>query len=408
MSMIVVLQIAFLTAFVLVLTSAVLVTRRLVLPSGNVSILVNDADRLTVPAGSKLLWTLAEQGVILPAACGGRGSCGQCRIIMTQGGGEPGLTERAQLTRDELKHDWRLACMVTVREDLSINVPESVLAARRWSCRVKSRRLVSAFQLELVLEIEAAEDFQFEAGGYVLLEAPMGETRFADFDIDEKYRPDWEQSNLFEHVARRDVAVQRAYSMANPPHEKGIASFVIRIALPPAHAPAGTPAGMVSSYAFGLGVGDSVTIAGPFGTFRAAESDREMVFVGGGAGIAPLRSIILDQLLHRKTGRRITFFYGVRSLRDLCFAEEFEALARRFENFSWQVALSELQPGDHWEGQTGFIHSVLERQFLCNHPAPEDVEFYICGPPVMASAVIAMLEDVGVDRDQIFFDDFGS
>ena len=402
------LQIAFLTTFVLVLASAVLVTRRLVLPSGNVSIRVNDADRLIVPAGNKLLWTLAEQGIILPAACGGRGSCGQCRVIVSQGGGEPRLTEREQLTPDELRRDWRLACMVTVRDDLSINVAEDVLAARRWSCKVQSRRLVSAFQLELVLEIENGDEFQFEAGGYVLLEAPAGETRFADYVIDDEYRSIWEQNKLFRHVAPRDVAIQRAYSMSNPPHDKGIASFVIRIALPPAHAPAGTPAGLVSSYAFGLGVGDSVTISGPFGTFRATENDNDMVFVGGGAGIAPLRSIILDQLLYKRTERRITFYYGVRTSGDLCFVEEFDELVRRFENFSWQVALSEPQPDDQWDGPTGFIHTLLDRQFLRDHPAPEDVEYYICGPPVMASAVIGLLEDAGVDRDHIFFDDFGN
>lgn len=403
----IVLTMALFTTIVVVLTGIVLFARRLLVPSGEVSILINDSRSLTVPVGDKLLWTLAGQGVHLPAACGGRGSCGQCRLVVERGGGEPLLTETAQISRLDLKEHVRLACQVIVRDDLAINLPEDILEARRWICRVKSNRNISTFLTELVLELEDADDFEFEPGAYILLEAPPGHTRFADFDIEDEYQTVWQGNRLFELVAERDDKAVRAYSLANHPLEQGILKLVIRIALPPPNAPPGTLPGQVSSYAFGLKPGETAAISGPFGTFRAQDTDREMVFIGGGAGIGPLRSIIFDQLLHKRTGRKITFFYGARALRDLCYQAEFDALATRFANFGWHVALSEPRDEDDWSGPTGFIHTVAYDEYLGKHPRPEEAEYYVCGPPVMSNSVIAMLEDLGVERDCVMLDDFG-
>jgi len=325
----IVLTIVMLTTIIVVLASIVVLARRLLVPSGDASILINDSRSMFVPAGDKLLWTLAEQGVYLPAACGGRGSCGQCRLVVERGGGEPLLTEMAQISRRDLKRNWRLACMVTVREDLAINLPEAIFEARQRTCRVRSNRNVSTFQTEIVLELDAADEFEFEPGSYMLLAAPPGQTRFTDFDIEENYRQEWQRNDdLLDLVAERDELTVRAYSITNHPLERGVVTFLIRIALPPPNAPAGTLPGKVSSFAFGLKPGDTVTISGPFGNFRAQDSTREMVFIGGGAGMAPLRSMIFDQLLHKKSGRKITFFYGARSLSDLCYQADFDELAR--------------------------------------------------------------------------------
>jgi Na+-transporting NADH:ubiquinone oxidoreductase subunit F len=404
----IVLTMVTLTTIVVVLVGIVLLARRLLVASGNVSILINDSRNLLVPAGDKLLWTLAGQGVYLPAACGGRGSCGQCRLVIERGGGEPLLTEMAHISHRDLKQHWRLACMVTVREDLAINLPEAIFKARQWACRVRSNLNVSTYQTELVLDLDAADELDFEPGSYMLLAAPPGETRFADFDIEEEYRQEWQRNHLFDLVAERDESAMRAYSIANHPLEQGVVMFLVRIALPPPDAPDGTPPGKVSSYAFGLKPGDTVTISGPFGSFRARDSTREMVFIGGGAGMAPMRSMIFDQLLHKKSGRKITFFYGARSLRDICYQSDFDELAARFDNFDWYVALSEPQADSEWAAQTGFIHTVVYDAFLEKHPHPEQAEYYVCGPPVMSNAVLGMLEDLGVDRNNVFFDDFGN
>lgn len=404
----IVLTIVLLTTIVVVLASAVLIARHLLVPSGDVSILINDSRRITVPAGDKLLRALAKHGVFLPAACGGRGSCGQCRLVVNRGGGEPLQTEMAHINRRELRNHWRLACMVTVREELAISLPESVLEARQWTCRVQSNRSISTFQAEIVLTLDNPDDFRFEPGSYVLLHAPPGQTRFADFEIADDYSEEWRQHQLFDIVVDRSETTTRAYSMANHPLEQGVVTFVVRIALPPPNAPAGTPPGRVSSYVFGLKAGERVTVSGPFGTFHARDSQREMVFIGGGAGIAPLRSMIYDQLLHKKSGRKISFFYGARSLRDLCYRTEFNELAAKHDNFEWHVALSEPRSSDQWSGATGFIHTVVYQRYLQEHPRPEEAEYYVCGPPVMSNAVLGMLEDLGVGRDNVFFDDFGN
>lgn len=408
MSMQTAITILLLPMIVLALSGIVLLARWRLAPSGEVSILVNDGQSLTVPAGNKLLESLAGEGIYLPSPCGGRGSCGQCRVVVERGGGEPLLTESAQISRRDLDRNLRLACQVVVRDDLAIRLPEDLLEARRWSCRVASNRNISTLLTELVLEVDEADEFDFEAGAYVLLEAPAGNTRFADFDIEAEYRPFWEQNRLFDLVAHRPEPVTRAYSLANPPEKDGKAALVIRIALPPAGAPSGTPPGQVSSFAFALKPGDTVTIAGPYGMFQAQDTDREMVFIGGGAGMGPLRSIILDQLRNRQSSRKITFFYGARSNRDLCYVDEFDALASEFGNFEWHVALSNPEKDTEWTGPIGFIHQIAYDKFLEQHPRPEEIEYYLCGPPVMSNAVIAMLEDLGVEAQNIFHDDFGS
>jgi len=389
------------------LTLLVHLARRALLPGGQVEIIVNDSRRLRVAAGSKLLDALGDVQILLPSPCGGRGSCGQCRVTVNSGGGEPTLNESSQLSRRDLRRRWRLACQVPVSNELSVRVPDALLDARTWQATVCENRSIATFLTELVLHIEDAQDFKFEAGAYLLLHAPAGSTRFSDFSIDEAYRSEWQRLKLLNLQVERKEALTRAYSLANAPIEPNVVSMVIRIALPPAGAHRNLPPGRVSSYAFGLKTGDRVTVSGPFGTFRARETDRDMIFIGGGAGIGPLRSIILDQLTVKRTNRLLRLFYGARSRRDLCYRDEFDALATRHDNFEWCVALSDPDQDDDWHGPVGFIHNVAATRYLDAQAAPEDAEYYICGPPVMSDAVIAMLEDFGVEQDSILFDDFG-
>jgi Na+-transporting NADH:ubiquinone oxidoreductase subunit F len=298
--------------------------------------------------------------------------------------------------------------MVTVRENLSIRLPPALLEAKQWRSRVRSNRNLTTYLKELVLEAPEDLELPFEAGEYVLLEADPQRIRFADFDIDAEYRAEWERHGLFDLVADIEVKTTRAYSLASYPSERGILKLVVRIAIPPPSAPPDAPPGRVSSYLFGLKPGDVATLSGPFGEFHASDSDREMVFVGGGAGIAPMRAIIFDQLLRKRTHRKMSFWYGARSLRELCYADDFERLAATHDNFGYHVALSQPEEGSGWQGSRGLIHTVLYRQYLQDHPCPEEAEYYLCGPPLMSGAVLAMLEDLGVDRDSVFFDDFGT
>jgi Na+-transporting NADH:ubiquinone oxidoreductase subunit F len=317
-------------------------------------------------------------------------------------------TETQHISRREAAEGYRLACMLKVREDLSIQVPAGILEAERWNCRVVSNRKLSTYLMELTLAPPAGEAISFEAGDYVLVEAPAGRVRFADFQIDPDYRADWERHDLLGYEVDIPEPTTRAYSLGNPPSEGDVLVLVIRIALPPVNAPSGTPPGKVSSYLFGLRPDDEVAISGPFGEFHARESDREMILIGGGAGIAPLRAIVRDQLIGRNSGRRMSFWYGCRNLKELVYAEEFRALAEQHENFTYHVALSRPDPEDDWRGSREFVHKLVYDEYLQHHPRPEDAEYYLCGPPMMSSAVLAMLEDLGVERDSIFFDDFGS
>ncbi len=397
-----------LTLIVLVLVITVTLARRLVIPSGSAALVINGQAPFPVALGEKLLPALAEHRIYLPAACGGRGTCGQCRVSLLEGGGELLPIERSHINRNEAAAGVRLACQVVVKQDLEVRLPEEFLGVEKWTCTVRSNRNVSTFMKELMLALPAGRHLAFAAGSYVLIHAPPYSVRFADFDIDPTYRQEWERHGLLAAESHVREPVQRAYSMANPPQQDDSVMLVVRIATPPPGAPAGTPPGQVSSYIFGLEPGDEVELSGPFGHFRALDSDREMVFVGGGAGIAPLRSIILDQLLRVGTTRKMSFWYGSRSLRDLCYLEDFEALAREHDNFSFHVALSEPAADSPWEGPIGFIHTVVYQQYLKNHPAPEEAEYYLCGPPVMSNAVIDMLEDLGVRHESILLDDFGA
>jgi len=400
--------VALFTAVVMVLVAIITAARALLLPSGSVTIVLNDVRRLVVRPGDKLLPTLATERVFLPAACGGGGVCGLCRVRVLEGGGAILPVERARIGRRDARRGYRLACQVPVKRDMRVEIPAEFVEARQWRCRVLSNRNVATFIKETVLELPPGEDVEFRAGGYIQVHVPPHHLSFASFDIDERFREDWEREGLFGLRSHVDTELTRAYSMANYPGERGRILLNVRIATPPPGVPAGTPPGKGSSYLFGLKPGDEVKISGPFGEFFIHESDAEMVYIGGGAGMAPLRSHILELLEGRRSRRRISYWYGARSRRELFYTEEFEALAREHDNFTFRVALSEPLPADDWKGPTGFIHQVVHDEYLARHPAPEEIEYYICGPPLMSAAVLRMLDDLGVEPQHIFFDDFGA
>ncbi|MFT4862550.1 MAG: Na+-transporting NADH:ubiquinone oxidoreductase subunit F [Pseudohongiellaceae bacterium] len=398
--------VALFTVVVMLLVSMILVARSKLVSSGNVSIEINGDPEKTieVPAGGKLLNTLADAGIFLSSACGGGGTCAQCRCQIIDGGGSMLPTEEGHFTRGEAKANWRLSCQVAVKQDMKIEVAPEFFGVKKWECTVLSNDNVATFIKELVLEIPAGESVKFRAGGYVQLEVPPHEVRYKDFDIGEEYRGDWEKFGLFNVVSKAPDTTIRAYSMANYPEEKGVIKFNIRIATPPP----GTdlPAGKMSSYVFGLKPGDKVQVFGPYGEFFAKETKNEMVFIGGGAGMAPMRSHLFDQLRRLHSDRKISFWYGARSLREMFYQEDYDELAAENDNFEWHVALSDPQPEDNWDGMTGFIHNVVLENYLKEHPAPEDCEYYMCGPPMMNAAVIRMLKDLGVQDENIALDEF--
>ena len=406
MDMTIVFGVGMFTAIVLLLVVIILYARSHLVSTGDVTILINGEKSITVPAGGKLLQTLSEAELFLPSACGGGGTCAQCKCIVSDGGGSMLPTEEAHFTRRDGDEGWRLSCQVAVKQDMKIQVPEEVFGVKQWECTVESNPNVATFIKELTLRLPEGESVDFRAGGYVQLECPPHQVKYADFDIDEEYRGDWEHFGFFklESVVTEDVI--RAYSMANYPEEKGVVKFDIRIATPPPGSE-GIPCGQMSSWVFGLKPGDKVKVYGPFGEFFAKDTDAEMVFIGGGAGMAPMRSHIFDQLKRLHSKRKISFWYGARSLREMFYQDEYDQLAAENENFQWQVALSDPQPEDNWEGYTGFIHNVLFEEYLKDHPAPEDCEYYMCGPPMMNAAVIQMLTDLGVEPENILLDDFG-
>ena len=395
------------TVIVLSLVVLILVARSWLVSRGDVTIEINGERKITVPAGGKLLQTLAGQDIFLSSACGGGGSCAQCKCIVESGGGEMLPTEEAHFTRRDASEGWRLSCQTPVKQDMKIRVPEEVFGVRKWECTVESNFNVATFIKELTLRLPEGESVDFRAGGYVQLECPPHEVAYKDFHIQDEFRADWDKFNLWRFVSRVNEPVVRAYSMANYPGEKGIVKFNIRVASPPPKGGDNIPPGKMSSWVFNLKPGDKVTVYGPFGEFFAKETDNEMVFIGGGAGMAPMRSHIFDQLKRLKSKRKISFWYGARSLREAFYVDEFDQLAKENPNFTWTLALSDPLPEDNWTGPTGFIHNVLYENYLKDHPAPEDCEFYMCGPPVMNAAVIKMLTDLGVERDSIFLDDFG-
>ncbi len=402
----IILGVVMFTIIVLVLVGIILSARAKLVASGDVTILVNGEKEIVAAAGGKLLQTLSGAGLFLPSACGGGGSCAQCKCIVESGGGEMLPTEASHFTKREAKEGWRLSCQVPVKENMHIEVEDDVFGVKQWECTVESNPNMATFIKELTLKLPEGENVDFRAGGYVQLEAPAHHVQFKDFDIEEEYRGDWEHFGFFNLESKVDEPVIRAYSMANYPEEKGVVKFNIRIATPPPRTE-GLPPGQMSSYVFSLKPGDTITVYGPFGEFFAKDTDAEMVFIGGGAGMAPMRSHIFDQLRRLKSDRKISFWYGARSLRELFYQDEYDQLASENENFEWHVAMSDPQPEDNWEGLTGFIHNVLFEQYLKDHPAPEDCEFYMCGPPIMNQSVIQMLKDLGVEDENIMLDDFG-
>jgi Na+-transporting NADH:ubiquinone oxidoreductase subunit F len=390
------------------LVAVLLVARARLVPSGEVRLSVNDDPdhSLTVRAGSTLLDTLAQQGVFVPSACGGQGTCGVCKVKVTHGGGTLLPTERTQVNRAEAASGVRLSCQLKVKEDLAIELPPEIFDARSWTCTVRSNRNVATFIKELVVELPEGESVPFRAGGYVQVQSKPYRVSYRDFDIEERFRGDWDRFDMWRYVGEADEPESRAYSMANYPGEEGVLMLNVRIASPPPDQP-DVPPGIVSSYLFSLKPGDELMVSGPFGEFFARETDAEMMFIGGGAGMAPMRAHIFDQLLRLDTRRRITFWYGARSLKEAFYVEDFDRLAREHDNFEWHLALSEPLPEDDWSGPTGFIHQVALDAYLDRHPAPEDVEYYLCGPPPMIRACEKMLSDLGVDPENVMYDEFG-
>ena len=390
-----------------ILVTLIVVAKKTLLPAGEVTIAINEAKRFVAAPGSKLLTTLAEHGVILSSACGGGGSCGQCRCIVKEGGGSILPTERAHINNRDAKIGMRLACQVLVKHDLKIEVAPEMLEAKKWHCTVRSNKNVATFIKELIIDLPAGEEVNFQAGGYIQIEVPPHSLAYADFDIDERFLADWTKFKMFQYRSHVHAPVTRAYSMANYPGEKGIIKLNVRIASPPPSSEKAVPPGQVSSYIFNLKPGDEVTIAGPFGEFFMDDSDSEVMLIGGGAGMAPLRSHIFDLFKGKQTKRKVSYWYGGRSRREVFYDDEFRELEKQYDNFSFYLALSEPQPEDNWTGYTGFIHLVVYEQYLKDHPAPEDINYYICGPPMMTSAVFKMLDDLGVEQENIHADDFG-
>ena len=403
----VLLGVAMFTLVVLALVVLILLAKARLVASGDVTISINDQKTISAPCGGKLLGALADAGIFVSSACGGGGTCGQCLVKVLAGGGDILPTERTHINRRAACEGERLSCQVAVKQDMRVEVPREALETKKWHCKVHSNHNVATFIKEFVLDLPPGEEVAFKPGGYIQIEAPPYTAVYKDFDIEPEYRADWDKYNVWQYVSKVDEPVIRAYSMANYPGEKGIIMLNVRIASPPPRAPAGTPPGKMSSYIFNCKPGDEVTISGPYGEFFIQDTDSEMVYIGGGAGMAPLRSHIFELFKDRKTKRKVSYWYGGRSKRELFYVDQFRAIEKEFSNFEFNIALSDPLPEDQWDGYTGFIHQVLHDQYLQQHPAPEDIEYYICGPPMMNAAVFKMLEDLGVEQDNIFYDDFG-
>jgi len=395
------------TTIIMTLVGVVLMVRSRLVATGEVELIVNQAEPKTVAAGIQLLDALTGLGIHLPSGCGGKGTCGQCRVVVLKGGGVIMPIEQARVTKREAKQGVRLACQVAVRDNISVQVPDEVFGVEQWQCKVQSNENVATMIKELVLELPQGREISFRAGSYIQITAPPYTARFADFDIAPVYRDEWDRLDLSRHISTSKTEETRAYSMANYPDEKRTVVLDVRVAIPPPGKIGVVPPGIVSSYLFSLKPGDKVTVSGPFGHFFAAETRNEMIFVGGGVGMAPMRSHILDQLKRQRSGRKISFWYGARSKLELFYVKDFDALELEHTNFSWVVAISDERPDDQWTGRTGFIHDVLYEEYLKDHPAPETCEYYVCGPPMMMRAVRKMLDNLGVDADSIYYDDFG-
>ena len=395
------------TLVVLALVGIILLARNSLVNTGAVKIMVNGQKEIEVPAGGKLMGALGDAGILVSSACGGGGTCAQCLVKVHSGGGDILDTEKGHISKGEAREGCRLSCQVAVKQDMEVEVPEEAFETKKWECTVRSNDNVATFIKELVLELPEGEDVNFKAGGYIQIECPPHTVNYKDFDIGEEYHPDWDKFDVWRYVSNVEEDVVRAYSMANYPGEKGIIMLNVRVASPPPRAPEDTPPGKMSSFIFNLKPGDKVTISGPYGEFFIKETQSEMLYVGGGAGMAPLRSHIFELFKNLKTGRKVSYWYGGRSLRELFYIDEFRQIEKDFPNFTFHLALSEPLPEDNWTGLTGFIHQVVIDNYLKDHPAPEDIEYYYCGPPMMNKCVLQMCEDFGVEPENISFDDFG-
>jgi len=395
---------------IMLLVIMLLFARDKLSPKGDVTLQINDRE-LVVSPGSNLLSTLSGNGIFLPSACGGGGTCGMCRCQLMEGGGSILPTETGFFTRKEQQNHWRLGCQVKIREDLTIKLPESVLGIKKWECEVVSNMNVATFIKEFVVKLPEGESLDFQPGGYIQIDVPKYETSFKDFSIEEEYRSDWDKFKMWNLGIKNTEETFRAYSMANYPAEKNLIKLNIRIATPPWEKAKNNfmnvPPGICSSFIFSRKKGDKVMISGPYGEFHIKNTNSEMVYIGGGAGMAPLRSHIFHLFHTLRTNRKVSYWYGARSLREIFYEDEFRAIEKEFPNFKFYIALSEPLPEDKWTGLTGFIHQVLLDNYLGKHEEPEDIEYYFCGPPVMNNAVVKMLDDLGVPQENIAFDDFG-
>ncbi|MDV6029570.1 MAG: NADH:ubiquinone reductase (Na(+)-transporting) subunit F [Phycisphaera sp. RhM] len=402
----VILGIAMFTLVVVALVVLILGAKAQLVASGPVKIMINDQKEIEVPAGGKLLGALADAGVFVSSACGGGGTCAQCKVKVHEGGGEILATEKDHISKKAAREGERLSCQVAVKQDMNVEVPAEAFDTKKWDCTVRSNHNVATFIKEFVLELPEGEDVNFKAGGYIQIECPPHVVNYKDFDIEDEYHEDWDKYDIWRFVSKVDEPVIRAYSMANYPGEKGIIMLNVRVATPPPRNPE-LPPGKMSSWIFSLKPGDKATISGPYGEFFIKDSDAEMVYIGGGAGMAPLRSHIFELFKRQKTDRKVSYWYGGRSLRELFYIDHFRDIEKDFPNFKFNIALSDPLPEDNWDGYQGFIHQVLLDNYLSKHPAPEDIEYYICGPPMMNQAVFRMLDDLGVEPENIAYDDFG-
>lgn len=403
--------IVFLIAVLIPVAILIIVKKRLT-PEGNVKIDINDERELEVKPGNSLLQTLAEEEIFLPSACGGKGNCGMCRCQVLQGGGSILPTEKGFFSRKEQLDNWRLACQVKVREDMKIQINPQIFGIKKRECTVVSNRNVATFIKEFVVKLPEGEHLDFLSGGYVQIEVPKCDVRYSDIAVDEKYCKDWERFQMFNFVMHNPEPQFRAYSMANNPAEDDIIMLNVRIATPPFDKKNGgfmnVNPGVCSSYIYSLKPGDKVTVSGPFGEFHIRDTQKEIVFIGGGAGMAPMRSHILDLFLTKHTRRKVSFWYGGRSLRELFYIEDFKHIEAENPNFKFNIALSSPLPEDNWNGFVGNIHEMLFENYLKNHPEPEEIEYYLCGPPMMTRAVLSLLDNLGVQKNNILFDDFGA
>lgn len=409
------------SSVILLLSFMLILAQRKLVPQGTVKIELNGPEGkvLETQPGASLLTALSEHDIFLPSACGGQGTCAMCKCKVIEGGGDVLPTEMNHLTRRDVAEHVRLACQVKVREDLKVEVPEEVFGIRKWECEVVSNYNVATFIKEFVVRLPEGEILDFQPGGYIQIDVPPLEVDFKDIDISprppqpkDKFKEDWDKFDLWSLRMKNDEPIFRAYSMANHPAEGNIVMLNIRIATPPWDRKRNTwmpvNPGICSSYVFSRKPGDKVVISGPYGEFFIKDTDKEMVYIGGGAGMAPLRSHIFHLFHTLKTKRKVSYWYGGRSVRELFYTEDFRAIEKDFDNFSYHIALSDPLPEDNWDGPTGFIHQVVYDNYLSKHPEPEEIEYYLCGPPLMLQAVLKMLDELGVPEENIAFDDFGS